>query len=399
MTRNTVDVSGVYLGIDTHKHTHRVAVIDTLGRQLGDQEFPATSAGYLALLKFVLDFGPLIRAGIEGTASYGAGLTAYFRTQSVMVREVIRPSRQERRHGKSDPIDAYAAARAVAAGDDLPIPKLLGGRIDGIRALLRVRRSAVRAHGTAMRQVKSLLITADPSLREKYEPLKDADLVEKLTRLHPKIDEPAKMALHRLAKRMKHLEEETALADAELAYMVDDIAPALVRAKHLGPVTAAQLLVTAGENHERIRSKAAFAALCGLSPIPAASGKTTGHRLNRGGDRQANSALHTICLVRMSCDPRTRTYVEKKRAEGRSTAEIMRCLKRYIANEVFTLITNPPEVPNIEDLRPLRQQRNLTLKAAAEHLGTTEIKVSQIERADRRDDEFAKIYREYLLTA
>lgn len=396
MTRNQTHV---FAGVDTHADTHHVAVIDQVGRELGDHEFPATQTGYQKLLTFMLSFGLLVRVGIEGTASYGAGLTALLRSQQVTVREVIRPNRSERRRGKSDPLDAYAAARSAAAREDLPVPKLLGGRVDGIRALLRARRSAVKATTAAITQIKSLLVTADPALREAYERLGNQELIARLAASRPKHSESVKIALRRLVRRGQYLIEEADEAEAELAVLVEDTAPALYRAHGLGPISAAQLLVTAGENPERIKSKAAFAALTGVSPIPASSGKTTRHRLNRGGDRQANSAIHRIALVRMSNDPRTRDYIAKKRGQSKSTPEAMRSLKRYIANEVFTLITNPADVPQVGDLRPLREQKKITLQTAAEQLGVWPIKISRIERSLSRDDQFAHAYRDYLLAA
>lgn len=389
----------VFAGVDTHGQTHHVAVIDQLGRELGDQEFPTTSSGYARLLNFMLSFGWLVRVGVEGTASYGATLTAFLRSQQITVREVIRPNRAERRRGKSDPIDAYAAARATAANQDLPIPKLVGGQVDGIRGLLRVRGSAVKATTAAINQIKALLVTADPVIREAYEPLGNQQLIAKLASTRPKVDEPVKTALRRLARRVQYLMEESDEAEAELHAMVEDIAPALLNSHGVGVVSAAQLLVTAGENPERITSKAAFAGLVGVSPIPASSGKTTRYRLNRGGDRQANAALHRIALVRMSSEDRTRRYIAKKRAEGHSTREAMRCVKRYIANEIYTLITKPTEVPQVDDLRPLREQKQISLQLAAQHLAVWPTKLSRIERGISRDDRFAASYRDYLLAA
>ena len=389
----------VYAGIDTHADTNHVAVISELGRKLGDAQFPTTRSGYEELHRFILSFGKTLRVGIEGTASYGAGVTAYLRSHAVMVREVIRPKRQARRNGKSDPIDAYAAARTMASDEDLPIPKILGGPIDGIRALLRTRRTALKARTAAIVQVKSLLITAPAALREIHSGQSTDDLITALAHSLPADTDYTQCALRRLAERVRFLDEEIIDADEQLAPAVEQVAPALVQAKAVGTVTAAQLLVTAGENPERIKSKAAFAALCGVSPIQASSGKTNRHRLNRGGDRQANAALHRVVLVRMGSDSRTKDYVAKATAQGKAKKEIMRCLKRYVANEIFGLITHPEEVPGIEDLRPLRKSCELTLENAAQAFGVWPMKISTIERGKRRDDEFAQKYRHFLLNA
>ncbi|MFC7766570.1 transposase [Leucobacter soli] len=207
------------------------------------------------------------------------------------------------------------------------------------------------------------------------------------------------MALRALARRHRYIAAEIRSLDHELGTLTTSTNPALAAAAGVGPVTAAQLLITAGDNPDRLRSEAAFAALCGASPIPASSGKTNRHRLNRGGDRQANSALHRIALVRMSHEPRTRAYVEKKRAEGKSSKEIIRCLKRAIAREIFTLLTKEVEIPRVDDLRPLRQALGITLQQAAEHFNVWMNKISRIERGLARDDEFALAYREWLETS
>lgn len=391
--------TNVYVGIDTHAETHHVAILDELGRKLGDAEFPTTRTGYHQILEFILGFGAPVRTGIEGTASYGAGVTAYLRSRHLTVREVIRPKRQARRRGKSDPIDAYAAARAAAVDEDLPIPKLLGGRIDAIRVILKARKTALKARTAAITQIKNFLVTAPADLRETYDHLPTNKLVTTLATIRIEPGDSVTAVLRRLARRVQFLDEEATGAEVELASLTAELAPALANAHAVGPVIAAQLLVTAGENPERIASKDAFAALCGTSPIPASSGKTHRYRLNRGGDRQANSALHQIVVVRLGNDARTKDYLAKRTAEGKSKRETMRCLKRYVANEVYALIVRPEEVPRIDDLRPLRQQNKLTLENVAQHFGVWPMKISTIERGKRRDDHFANDYREFLLNA
>lgn len=283
--------------------------------------------------------------------------------------------------------------------EEFPIPKLLGGPIDGIRAVLKARRTAVKARTAAIVQIKSFLITAPVELRERHAHLATSELITGLADPTPPGEDYLRSALRKLAQRVRFLDEENDDADQQLVSAIELVAPSLLQAKAVGPVTAAQLLVTAGENPERIKSKAAFAALYGVSPIQASSGKTNRHRLNRGGDRQANSALHQIMLVRMASDPRTKDYVARTTAQGKTKKEVMRCLKRYLGNEVFVLINRPAEVPGVEDLRPLRQARQLTLETVAQAFGVWPMKISTIERGKRRDDEFAQKYREFLLQA
>ncbi|MDQ1076715.1 MULTISPECIES: IS110 family transposase [Microbacterium] len=399
MTNVTLEVVG---GVDTHADTHHAAVVDTAGRQLADRQFPTTEAGYVALIGFLVSFGTLLRVGVEGTGSYGAGLARALRAHHIHVAEVIRPNRQLRRiRGKSDPIDAYAAARAALAEPDLPVPKVADGQVEAIRQLLVARRSAVKARTAAQVQIKTLLVTAPTPVRAKYRTLTDTALISALSRTRSSEDtttDATLRALRSLARRHQYLTGEIADLDQTLEQLVTATNPALAATKGIGPVTAGQLLVTAGDNPERLRSEAAFAALCGVSPIPASSGKTTRHRLNRGGDRHANAALHHIALSRMSYEPRTRDYVAKKRGDGKTTKEALRCLKRAIAREIFTLLTSNVDVPRIDDLRPLRQARGISIETAAHHFGVWPMKISTIERGKRRDDDFTHTYRQWLLT-
>lgn len=401
MTTESLPVVG---GVDTHADTHHAAVIDTTGKHLADAQFPTNPAGYAALAAFLSAFGTIVRVGVEGTGSYGAGLTRFLRQHGIEVVEVIRPHRQLRRQrGKSDPIDAYAAATTALAADEHPTPKTTDGTVEAIRYLVVARRSAVKARTAAQVQIKSLLVTAPSPLREKFRSVSDKKLIDGLARLRlnttDRVTLSVATALKSLAKRHQQLSEEIATLETALEPIVAETNPALLAAKGVGVITAAQLLITAGDNPERLRSEAAFAALAGVSPVPASSGKTIRHRLNRGGDRQANAALHRIALVRMTCEPRTKEYVERKRAEGRSNKEIIRCLKRAIAREIYIILTKQVEVPQIDDLRPLRQSRGISLQTAAEHFGVWPMKISTIERGQSRDDEFTTAYREWLNAA
>lgn len=318
---------------------------------------------------------------------------------------MIRPNRAERRlHGKSDPLDAITAARVVMAGEALPTPKSSDGPIESIRVLHLARDSAVKARANVLRQIAMILVSAPVEQRERLHQLGEKALLNTLRRSRPNhpshgVEHATAVSLRSLARRHHHLSEEIDDLTDHLRDLVAHAAPALLAAKGVGVVTAAQLLITTGDNPARITSKAAFAALTGVAPIPASSGKTTRHRLNRGGDRRANNAIHTIALVRMSMDLRTKTYITKKRGEGKTKLEAIRCLKRHLANELFTLITNPPEVPDISDLRPARQARQLSLQTVADHFGVWPMHISTIERGKRRDDDLANRYRQWLNAA
>ncbi|MGW5525290.1 IS110 family transposase [Gordonia sp. NPDC003950] len=396
----------VVAGADTHSDTHHVAVLDaTTGAVLADRQFPATTTGYHAILTFIATLGQVMRFGVEGTNSYGAGLTRHLHAAGIDVREVIRPNRAARRlRGKSDPLDAITAAQVVLADENLPLPKTSVGPVESIRVLTLVRDSAVKARAKVLQQIAMILVSAPASKREQLQSLDQKMLLNTLRRSRPGdpvngIEPATTTALRRLARRHEYLSEEIEDTTDQLRALVERVNPGLLAAKGIGVVTAAQLLITVGDNPERITGKAAFAALTGVSPIPASSGKTNRHRLNRGGDRRANNAIHTIALVRMSADSRTKTYIAKKLAEGKTKLEAIRCLKRHIANEIYTLITNPPAVPDITDLRPARLALGLSLQNVADHFGVWPMHISTIERGKRRDDELANRYRQWLTAA
>lgn len=391
----------VFGGVDSHADTLHVAVISDNGGHLADAEFATTAAGYAAALAFLKAHGHVNAIGVEGTSSYGAGFTRAARSAGLHVVEVNRPDRAERRRiGKSDPIDAYAAARAALSGRACGAPK--DDTVAGIRALHNAARSAVKARTAALNQIGSILITAPESIRAKYGPLKGTARTDALARLRPAGD-PLHItlltALKSLARRVKELTAEHETLVKALDSVVTVHNPGLRAAHGVGPDTAAQLLVTAGGNPERMRTEASFAALCGAAPVPASSGRTNRHRLSRGGDRQANAALYRIALVRMSSDPRTRDYVARQIAAGRTKKEIIRLLKRAITREMFRCPTTTVTVPEIADLRPLRQSKNITLTAAAQHFGVWPTAISTLERGIRRDDDLAHAYRDWLQAA
>jgi transposase len=338
-----IEVAG---GVDTHSDTHTAAVIDMVGRVLGTEQFPATPGGYAALLAWMQGFGRLVRVGIEGTGAYGAGLARLLHDRRVPMVEVDRPDRKRRRfQGKSDPIDAIAAAKTALAGERTGTPKQRDGRIEALRNLRVARRSAIDQRADAQRQIKTLIITAPDDLRERLRGLPVKELITTCANLRPDRAgaaapaTAAKIALRSLARRHQQLSAEITDLDELLDPLVAAICPSLVAANGVGTDVAGQLLVTAGENHHRLRSEAAFAMLCGVAPIPASSGKTNRHRLNHGGDRQANAALYRVALCRLRWDPRTHAYMERRTKEGLSKKEIIRCLKRYIARELYQIIT------------------------------------------------------------
>lgn len=338
----------VAAGVDTHQDTHTAAVIDTTGRPLGDRQFPATGAGYRQLLAWLGTFGVLLVVGVEGTGVYGAGLARLLRAQGVAMVEVDRPDRKARRFaGKSDPLDAQAAARAALAGVRTGVPKDRDGQVEALRNMRVARRSAVDQRADCMRRIKTLLVTAPDAVRDRLRGLADARLLATCAALRPntgRVGDPTqavKVALRALARRHVALVQEIAELDALIEPLVKQINPRLLELNGVGPDVAGQLLVTAGQNTDRLRSEAAFAMLCGVAPIPASSGKTHRHRLNRGGDRQANAALYRIVLCRMRWDTRTQAYVDRRTAEGLSKKDIIRCLKRLIAREIYHVLRTP----------------------------------------------------------
>jgi len=337
----------VTLGVDTHAETHVAVALDHAGRLLGTRTIPTTPAGYAALLAWASTLGSVDRVGVEGTGSYGAGLARWLRVHGQVVVEVDRPDRAaRRRQGKDDTLDAHAAARAVQAGTATGTPKAADGQVEMIRSLRLARRSAVKARTQAANQLGALLVTAPDGLRAQLRGLPLAELVTTAARLRPDQvpatpTDAAKFALRSVAGRWLRLTEEITELDVQLERLVATAAPALVAVKGVGTQTAATLLVAAGDNPQRLRSEGAFAHLCGVAPIPASSGKTTRHRLSRGGNREANSALYLIAVGRMSWHPPTCAYVKRRTAQGKTKAEIIRCLKRYIARELYAVLTDP----------------------------------------------------------
>lgn len=395
----------VVAGADTHADTMHLAAISMTGAVIGDREFPTTRTGYAAAIRFLTSLGQVERIGVEGTASYGAGFTRVLTAAGIEVVEVTRAVKSTRRlKGKSDPLDAYSAARTALAGDGLATPK--DDATAGLRALHIARRSAVKHRTAVINQLKAMLVSVPDVVREKYCGLTTLKLIEALARCRPDAQvEPWAQSLlvaaKLLAQRVQFLETQAEALEAQIDALVTEANPGLRAAYGVGADTAAQLLITTGANPHRLHSEAAFAALCGVAPVPASSGKTNRHRLSRGGDRAANNALHRVALVRLSHHQPTKDYAQRQLNNGdsKSRMEVLRKLKRAIAREIFKLLTRQIAVPDYADLRPARQAKNITVTAAANHFGVWPTVISRIERGLQRDDSFAETYRHWLQIA
>jgi transposase len=327
--------------VDTHLEVHVAAALDGIGGLLGVEQFKTTAAGNKALLGWLKTFGTPVRVGVEGTGSYGAGLARYLRRAGVEVLEVDRPNRQERRRkGKTDTVDAIEAARAAQAERQLGQAKTRDGQVEAIRALVVAKRSAKSSRIQTMNQIRHLGFTAPEDIRQCLHGVSRRRLAKVAAAMRPRAgSDPValatKTALRTLGQRAVGLQAEMKQIDALLGQLIRAHWQDLLSLYGVGIDTAAALLVAAGDNPERLHSEAAWAHLCGVAPIEASSGKVIRLRLNRGGDRQANAALWHIVTTRMSSDPRTRAYVERRYKEGKSKKEIIRILKRYVAREVY----------------------------------------------------------------
>jgi transposase len=327
-------------GVDTHADVHVAAALDPVGGLLGVGEFPATATGYGSLLQWLAGFGDLAVVGVEGTGSYGAGLARHLAAAGVRVVEVDRADRQDRhRRGKSDPLDAVSAARAAQSGRAAGVPKGRDGAVEAIRALMVAKRSARNERTQAINQARALIVTGPDDLRARLARRSPAVLAAELAALRPRQGDlpgyATGIALRELGRRVRFLDAQLERLDELIIPLVTARAPGLLSLYGVGPDTAALLLIAAGDHPERLRSEAAWAHLCAVAPIPASSGKVSRHRLNRGGNREANHALWRIVITRMSSHPPTRAYVERRTKEGLSKKEIIRCLKRYVAREVY----------------------------------------------------------------
>jgi transposase len=333
-------------GVDTHADVHVAAALDPVGGLPGVREFPVTPAGYACLLGWLGGFGTVCLAGIEGTGSYGPGLARHVTAAGVRVVEAVRPDRQDRRRqGKSDPLDAVSAARAAQPGRAAGAPKGRDGAVEAVRALMVAQRSARADRIQAISQARSLIVTGPDDLRARFTGHTAASLVAELASLRPRpggtVGYATRIALREPGRRAEFLDTQLGRLDELIVPLVTAQAPGLLALYGAGPHTAALLLIAAGDHPGRLRSEAAWAHMCAAAPIPASSGKTVRHRLNPGGNRQASHALWRIVFTRMGSHPPTRPYVKRRTEEGKSTKEIMRCLKRYVAREVCHRLRQP----------------------------------------------------------
>jgi transposase len=345
MTQPAADARRVFGGVDTHKDVHVAAALDEVGRLLGTGSFPTTAAGYRQLWRWLRSHGDVVAVGVEGTGAWGAGLARYLSAEGVDVREVMRPNRQHRRrYGKSDEADAVGAARAVLAGEAVGTPKSQTGTVEAIRLLRVARRSAMKARTQAGNQIHAIVDTAPEQLRRRFVGKPTAEIVAEVARFRRRHlpDSPleaARLSLRTLARRWEYLNDELAELDAQLDELTASVAPTLRAINGVGAQVATALLAAAGDNPQRLRSSSSFAALCGVSPIDASSGRQQHHRLNRYGDRHANWALHVIIISRLRWHTPTKAYMARRLAQGRTKKMIIRCLKRHLVREVHRAIT------------------------------------------------------------
>ncbi|MFN4128220.1 MAG: IS110 family transposase [Paracoccaceae bacterium] len=341
----------VIIGVDTHKSNHIAVAINTQGTRLGGMTIPTTRQGYRDLEAWASELGSIRAFGIEGTGSYGAGLSRDLLAKGHMVVDVMRPNRQLRYlHGKSDSLDAESAARSVLNGQASSLAKTQTGSSEMIRHIKIARDSAVKAKSQAMITLKTLIINAPMNLRDTLDQIKGRTaLVRHVAGLRPgQITSPtasAKAAMRAIARRWLALHEEIHAHEQALEHMAREKAPELMKSHGISTLTVAEMLILVGDNPERIRSEAALAKICGVCPIPASSGKTNRMRLNRSGNRQANAALYRVAIVRMRDHEPTKTYAAKRTAEGKTRRDIIRCVKRYIVREIFRHLCAPLPTP------------------------------------------------------
>ena len=342
-----IESGNVVAGIDTHKDIHVAAVVNELNQVLATENFPTTRHGYKKMLSWMSSFGKVARVGIECSGTYGLGLLRYMQSSGVEVLEVTAPDKADRRKRvKDDTLDAENAAHAAFSLHRTVTSKARDGMVESLRVLKSCRKSAVAARTVALQMIRTSIVSAPEELRDKLRHMTRMNLVRTLASTRPdltnyrNITATYRVTLKSLARRYIELHDEIADLDKMIATIVEILAPELLEQTAVGYESAAQLLITLGDNPERLKSESSFAALCGVSPIPASSEKTNRHRLNRGGDRAANSALHIIAIGRLRTEERSKAYIKKRTGDGLSKMEALRCLKRYIARELYYLLKN-----------------------------------------------------------
>jgi len=333
----------IAVGVDTHKHEHVAKALDGLGQIVGGLQIMADLDGYVELLRWLRALDDDVVVGIEGTGSYGAGLCELLLAEGIRVVEVERPRREDRRRGKSDQIDALLAARKVLAKDGLSTPRA-GHTRQALQALLIAQRSCISERTRLLNQLQALHTTAPLALRERVGPGNGRALVTRLHRMRarqgaPEAEQLIFAVLRDLAARARELGGRAEAYKRELSRLIGSLDSTLLDEPGVGPISAAKLLAC---DPKRLKSEAAFARCNGTAPKPASSGQTIRHRLNRGGDRQANNALHTIARIRARHHEQTRAYLDRRVSEGKTPREAMRALKRHLSRSLYKrLITVP----------------------------------------------------------
>ncbi|MGX6608463.1 IS110 family transposase [Micromonosporaceae bacterium Da 78-11] len=351
MTMLAEQVDGV-IGVDTHRDTLAAAAVSAVGAVLAHAEASTDLQGYGKLLPFGRQQFPGTRCwALEGTGSYGAGLAAFLDAHGERVVEVCRPKRPPQRGGrKTDAIDAVRAAREALTAEHLIHPRRRGER-EALRVLMATRQGAVTSCTAAINHLKALIVSAPEDLRAELRGMGRKALISHSAKLR---DRPTQTVEHRMtvralrstAARIQALRKEAEELEVEITVLVEATAPELLELPGVGPISASQILVS-WSHPARFRSEAAFASFAGTAPIPASSGLTNRHRLNRTGDRQLNRALHTIVLIRMRIDPATKAYIQRRVTEGKSPREARRCLKRAVTRQVFKLLERRPVEANL----------------------------------------------------
>ena len=335
--------SMVAIGVDTHRDEHVAVALDEFGRDLGSIAVTADASGYADLWQWASELGSPLFA-VEGTGSYGAGMTAFFAAAGGVVFECERPRRRDRKKGKSDLVDATLAAKRLLTGEWLPRPRG-GGVRDDLRLLLMERQGAVRARTAALNGLQAAIVTGPETLRRRFRGLDGKQAAKLALKMRERSSEAAVAAavVRRIAVRVRHLSCEIDEIDDQLVTITSDLVPALLQECGVGPVCAAQLVVSSGDP-SRMRNEASFAALAGTSPVQASSGQTERHRLNRGGDRQLNRALHIIALNRTRRHPQTAAYYQRLLSEGKTPREARRCVKRQLARYFHHQLKTTPKL-------------------------------------------------------
>lgn len=333
----------IAVGVDTHKDQHHAVALDKLGQLLAEIVITTDLAGYTQFASWISDLGGQVLVGIEGAGSYGAGLCEFLLAEGITVVEVERPRRQDRRRGKSDEIDALMAAKKVLANDGLCTPRA-GGTRQALAALLIARRSCVGERTRVLNQLQALHTTAPLALRERVGEGNGRNLATRLVKMRTRSDRPASeqlifTVLRDLARRSQELAAQAGAYEHELSLLISSLDPTLLQEQGVGPISAAKLLVC---DPKRLKSEAAFARCNGTAPKPASSGQTIRYRLSRGGDRQANNAIHTIALHRARLDTQTRAYLDRRISEGKTPREAMRSLKRHLSRRLYKQLTTIP---------------------------------------------------------